>query len=202
MNLSQRGLDFIKQWEGFRNRPYDDGYGNLTIGYGHLIKRGESFGQISSAEAEALLSRDVAGAVATVNSLVRAPLTQAMFDALVSLVFNWGSGNFGQSTHLRFLNAGDYTAAARRLGEFPNTSGGKFSQGLTNRRAAESSLFLSEGIPGDSSPAPAVTPDDDSAGSFSPGGYFGELGAAGPDSKTILILAGVLVVALLLISND
>lgn len=147
MNLSQTGLDFIKSWEGFRDRPYDDGYGGITIGYGHLIKSGESFGQISREEAEQILARDVQRAVDLVNRLVAVPLTQSQFDAAVSLAFNWGG--FPKSQFLELLNSGDYDSAASRLAEHPITSKGKYSQGLANRRAAERDLFYGfyDGVP-------------------------------------------------------
>ena len=35
MKTSEEGVDFIKQWETLRLNAYDDGYGYLTIGYGH-----------------------------------------------------------------------------------------------------------------------------------------------------------------------
>jgi GH24 family phage-related lysozyme (muramidase) len=38
MRVSEIGLGFIKRGERFVDRPYDDGYGNPTIGYGHKIK--------------------------------------------------------------------------------------------------------------------------------------------------------------------
>ena len=145
MRLSSNGLSYIKRWESFRAAAYDDGYGNLTIGYGHKIKPGESVTRISEAEALQLLTQDVGWAEDAVNSYVRVALTQAQFDALVSLVFNWGPGNFAQSLLLQRLNAGDYAGAAERLGEHPVTSGGQYSAGLARRRQEEKAMFLSEG---------------------------------------------------------
>ena len=157
MNLSPIGIQFIKQWEGLRLAPYDDGYGTATIGYGHAIKKGESFGQITPAQAEQILQNDLSYFVNQVNSLVSVPLTQPQFDAAVSLAFNWGG--FSQSQFLQLLNAGNYTAAADRLGQWPVTSGGVYSPGLANRRAAEKALFLSDGIsPG--APAIEQSPND------------------------------------------
>ncbi len=46
-------------YEGFFPTPYDDGYGNITIGYGHLIKSGESFTSITEKEALNLLAQDL-----------------------------------------------------------------------------------------------------------------------------------------------
>jgi len=144
--LSESGINHIKKWERFRSRPYNDGYGNMTIGYGHVILPGEKFTEISEDEAGALLEKDVAWASSTVNQLVQVPLTASQFDALTSLVFNWGSRNFGNSSHLALLNSGDYAGAAQRIREHPITSSGQRSQGLVNRRAAEADLFARDGI--------------------------------------------------------
>ena len=59
MNVSSRGVDLIKSFEGFSAVPYKDVKGLLTIGFGHLIKPGEVFGALSSVEATSLLERDV-----------------------------------------------------------------------------------------------------------------------------------------------
>ena len=34
--VNSNGLDLIKSFESFQASAYDDGYGNPTIGYGHL----------------------------------------------------------------------------------------------------------------------------------------------------------------------
>lgn len=147
MQLSAAGLDFIKSHEGFSAVPYNDGFGFWTIGYGHRIKTGESFTRISQAEALQLLAADTAWAQSAVKRLVRVPLTQSMFDALVSLVFNWGEGNFSRSSHLQKLNAGDYYGAADRISQHPITSAGQVAPGLVRRRREESQMFLREGLP-------------------------------------------------------
>lgn len=154
MQISQRGVDFIKGFEKFVPEPYNDGYGGLTIGWGHLIQPGESFGRISPAEGEQILRRDVTVAENAVDRGVKVPITQAMYDALVSLAFNWGSGNFASSTHLMKLNSGDYMGTAQRISEHPVTSGGQQSRGLVRRRAAEKDLFLSGGLPGGADESP------------------------------------------------
>lgn len=181
MRISAAGLDHIKQWEQFVPTPYNDGYGNMTIGYGHVIRPGEQFTRISEGQGLALLQQDVGSAEAAVNSLVAVPLTQSMFDALVSLVFNWGEGNFARSSHLQRLNAGDYAGAAQRLGEHPVTSGGQYSRGLANRRAAEKSLFLREGLP---TGGPLAAPSE------APGGaeYLPDVLTTAPNSLLPLLL--------------
>jgi hypothetical protein len=58
--MSDSGLARIRGTEAFRARAYDDGAGNPTIGYGHLIRPGENFsGGITQAQADALFKQDV-----------------------------------------------------------------------------------------------------------------------------------------------
>ncbi len=72
---------------------------------------------------------------------MKIPINQHQYDALVSLVFNIGRGNFAASTMLKKLNLSDYDGAAA---EFPkwNKQAGKVLNGLTKRRAKEQALFL------------------------------------------------------------
>lgn len=150
MQLSQSGLNLIKSFEGWSAKPYDDGAGYMTIGYGHLIKPGESFGTITREQGEQMLAADAAYYVNLVNRVVKVPLTQSMFDALVSLAYNWK--DFPSSVALQRLNAGNYAGAAQRISEHPITGGGKVMNGLVKRRKAEAALFRSEGFPDGSNP--------------------------------------------------
>jgi hypothetical protein len=75
-----------------------------------------------------------------VERLVKVPLNQNQFDALVSFAYNCGEGNLGKSTLLRRLNAGDYKGAAAQFAAW-NKGGGQVLKGLVRRRAAEAALF-------------------------------------------------------------
>lgn len=142
MTLDQAGIDLIKQFEGFRAFPYKDAANLLTIGYGHLIKAGESFPRdITIEEAEEILAKDSQFAVDTVNSLVDVPLSQNQFNSLVSFVFNVGRDAFFRSTMLRLLNARDYQAAHNEFKKWIH-AGGRVIAGLVNRRIDEANLFL------------------------------------------------------------
>ena len=145
LTTSELGKNEIKRHEGLRLTAYDDGAGNLTIGYGHKIVS-DMPNKITREQAEELFRSDLAIGEAAVNRSVRVPLTSAQFDALVSLVFNWGGGNFSQSELLRRLNAGDYRGAQQRLSEHPVTAGGVVMSGLQRRRRAEADWFGREGI--------------------------------------------------------
>ncbi|MEW6343725.1 MAG: lysozyme [Paraburkholderia sp.] len=138
-----QGIELIKQFEGLRLARYLDAVGKPTIGYGHLILPHERFAApITASEAEALLKKDLRNAELALRKLVRVPITQQQFDALMAFVFNLGAGRLRSSTLLRYLNAG---AAARAADQFLvwNKAGGKPLAGLTRRRQAERKLFLS-----------------------------------------------------------
>lgn len=133
--------DLIKKFEGFSSTAYYDIAGKLTIGYGHLIKSGEQFSSVTREQAEKLLNDDVKFAANAVANYVRVPLSENQKNALISFVYNVGANAFKNSTMLSLLNAGNYSGAAEQFGRWVN-AGGKFSQGLANRRAEEKTLFL------------------------------------------------------------
>lgn len=131
----------IKKWEGLRLNAYQDVVGVWTIGYGHTGTAKPGM-RITPQEAERLLRQDLAWAERAVANGVKVPISQPMFDAMVSLCFNVGAGAFSKSTLLRKLNAGDIEGAAREFKRW-NKGGGRVIQGLVNRRADEERLFRS-----------------------------------------------------------
>jgi lysozyme len=146
MTTGQGGRNLIMSFESFSPTVYICPAGKPTIGYGHRVLKGEIFnGPITKAQALDLLALDLAVAELDIGGLVKVPLNQFQFDALVCLAFNIGLGNFDSSTLLKKLNAGDYMGAAD---EFPRWDKahvkGVLTQvkGLTRRRAAERALFL------------------------------------------------------------
>lgn len=151
MQISERGIDLIKRFEGFRSRAYKDAVGVWTIGYGTTRINGEPVrpGQICS-EKEALewLRKDAEEyweeAKKYINPDVK--LSQNQVDALASFIYNVGVDNFKKSTLLKLLNKHDFLGAAE---QFPRWvyAGGKVLQGLVRRRDAECRMFL--GIDGD-----------------------------------------------------
>lgn len=140
-NISQDGIKLIKQFEGYPSRRYLDSAGKPTIGYGHLIKTNENLYEITEQEAERLLRKDVERAEKAVSQLVKAPLVQSQYDALVSFTYNLGEGSLKQSTLLKKLNYGDYKGAASEFDKWVY-AGGKKIKGLENRRKKEKKVFL------------------------------------------------------------
>jgi lysozyme len=150
MQLSEAGLDLIKRSEGFRGNTYLDVAGLATIGYGHQLLPGESFPNgISEAQAEQILASDVQQSEQAIQRLVRVPLTQGQFDALVDFCFNLGAGKLAASTLLKDLNAGQYEAAREQLLRWDHV-GTQENAGLKARREAEFQLWGSEPAPSNS----------------------------------------------------
>lgn len=142
MKISENGLRLIRSFEGLELKAYKDSVGVWTIGYGSTGPHVTQGMTITQAQAETLLKSDVSRFENGVSDLVKVPLNQNQFDALVSFSFNLGLGNLKSSTLLRKLNSLDYSGAAN---EFPrwNKAGGVTLKGLTRRREAEKALFLS-----------------------------------------------------------
>lgn len=159
MKTSAKGRKFIESFEGLILKAYDDhndhvvevgqhAIGVLTIGYGHTDAAGPPKvyvgQQITQSDADNILASDLASVELEVNHLVKVPLNQDQYDALVSFQFNTGA--LGRSTLLKELNAGNYTAAANDFLAW-NHAGGAVMAGLTRRREAEKAMFLSPAKP-------------------------------------------------------
>jgi len=144
MNISQKGIDIIKKFEGFRSEKYICPAGKKTIGYGHVIHENDiNKNKITQEEAERVLLEDLKAPIFTITKGVHVPLSQNQFDALVSLVYNWGGGNFLRSKGRWFLNQGNYKAAWREFSQV-NKANGIIIKGLQKRRDAEGELFNAE----------------------------------------------------------
>lgn len=154
MTPSPACFDIIKRFEGYAValpngdcKAYPDpgsGGDPWTIGYGstgHGIAKGVVW---TRQEAETRLEADVIRFAAGVASAT-APAhstAQHQFDAMTSLAYNIGLGNFQKSTVLRKHLTGDKIAAANAFAAW-NKASGHVMAGLTRRRAAEAELYRS-----------------------------------------------------------
>jgi len=145
MKVSNKGIELIKKYEGLRLDAYRCPAGKLTIGYGHTgddVKPGMT---INKEMAELLLKQDLTVFEKAINELVKIKLTQNQFDALISLVYNIGIGNFKKSTLLKLLNENKILEAGEEFMKWTKArqpGGLKELPGLVKRRAEEKKLFL------------------------------------------------------------
>ncbi len=147
MELSAAGLNLLKRSEGFRSRVYNDVAGVPTIGWGHRLLHPDSFPDgVDEKLAVHILACDVDDAEEAVLRLVKVPLTQGQFDALVDFTFNLGQGRLASSTLLKELNAGHYDSAAQELLRWDHAGAVELAS-LKARREAEFALW--HGLPPD-----------------------------------------------------
>ena len=140
MNISKKGIDLIKRFEGCRLKAYRCPAGVWTIGYGHTNNvRPDDI--ITQNDAEELLKRDLKVHEDNVKRVVKIALTQNQFDALVSFEYNVGYGAFANSTLLKLLNAGNYNGASKQFERWVY-AGDRVLEGLVKRRKEEKGLFL------------------------------------------------------------
>ncbi|MBC9794798.1 lysozyme [Sinomicrobium weinanense] len=153
LTTSKKGVAFIKEWEGFRSKAYNDSEGYCTIGYGHLIKKDkcenialpEEFKDgITKEEAGKLFLKRLPQYEKAVQRDITKPLYQHEFDALVSLLFNTGAnflntgGAGGKETKIKKnINAGKYSEGADEMADVTNRG----TPGLVKRRKSEIKLF-------------------------------------------------------------
>ena len=158
MNVSPEAIKVICHHEGVRFKPYRCPARLYTVGVGHVMYpeqgklkiedrdgfplRPEDNRVWTKDEVDAILKADLARFEKGVATYCPVPLTQGMFDALVSFSFNVGLGTLQRSTLRSKLNRGDKTGAAEELLKYC-MAGGKILKGLQNRRIDERAMFLS-----------------------------------------------------------
>ena len=158
MNVSPKAVAMIKHHEGVRFTPYRCPAKLWTVGVGHVLYpeqaklpidqrdkfniQPEHFRKFGPEEVDGILRDDLRRFEQGVERYITVPLTQGMFDALVSFSFNVGLGTLQRSTLRQKLNRGDKAGAADELLKYC-MAGGKILKGLQNRRIDERALFLS-----------------------------------------------------------
>lgn len=147
MNISPEGVAKIRDHEGCVLHVYNDQAGLPTIGVGHLIVPGESYpgGVITQALADELLAQDLERTVQGVNECLAVEVTQAQFDALVSLAFNIGVGALKKSSVIRAINQKLPNDVIRerlcRWDKITRNGRKEVSPGLAKRRAEEAKAW-------------------------------------------------------------
>ena len=158
MKVSEKALSCIRHHEGVRQKVYKCPARLYTVGVGHVLYpeqnrlkledrdayplRPEDNRIFSMGEVNAILQEDLMRFEQGVEKLCPVPLTQGMFDSLVSFSFNCGLGTLQRSTLRQKLLRGDKAGAAEELLKYC-MAGGKILKGLQNRRIDERAVFLS-----------------------------------------------------------
>lgn len=141
MTHSERATALVEEFEGRELTAYQDGNGIWTIAYGRTGAGVVQGLTCTAAQASWWLDTDLGVADAALGRLVKVPVNQNQYDALISLVYNIGQGNFEHSSCLKALNARNYAEACRAIGMWDQVAG-RVSDGLVRRRTAEQTLFM------------------------------------------------------------
>lgn len=158
--IGEAGLNLIKKFEGCHLKAYRDPSGVWTIGYGHTsgVEAGQT---ITQEQAEQYLKDDCQKFADYVDNPKYVPVTAQLNanqrDALISFAYNCGQGS------LKKLCAGrSVSKIAEKIPAY-NKAGGKVSNGLVRRRAAEVELF---NTPVQTVAAPSPTPASAVSGKY------------------------------------
>ena len=146
--ISQSGLSLIKRFEGVKLKPYlcPAGIPTISIGctyYEDGTKVRMTDAPISEARATDIFLNVIKHYERSVDSFCRDDINQNQFDALVSFCYNLGAGSLKSSTLLKKVNANPNDLLISKEFAKYKYSNGKISQGLINRRQAESELYFS-----------------------------------------------------------
>lgn len=158
LSVSPQAEALLKNYENLRLKPYFDGTGQeiseyikgATIGYGHLINGKGDFENykngINEMKSNELYRRDIYDIEIKTKKLIKNPLTQNEYDAVMIFVFNIGYGSvekdkgFITSEVLKILNGEsqvDIDEAWLRW-KYAN---GHITKGVINRRKSELNVF-------------------------------------------------------------
>ena len=140
MTTSEKGLDFIKSYEGLKLEAYKCPAGVWTIGYG-TTKNVVKGMKITKEQADELFLKDIAPIERALN-LLGVNFRQEEFDSLCSWIYNLGMGNFNASTMKKRIvaDAPDLEITDQMV-KWVN-AGGTPLLGLKRRRVAEANMWL------------------------------------------------------------
>ena len=149
MRLDKKGYDLIKEFEGLKLKPYLCSASVPTIGYGSTYYENGKKVKLTDAPITKERADDLFEIVADdfakrVMPLIKKPLTQNQFNALVSFAFNLGVRALQNSTLLRLVNINPNDANIAKEFLKWNKAGGVVIKGLTNRRIKESALYYTK----------------------------------------------------------
>lgn len=143
--MYEKAKELIKTSEGFKEAAYKCPAGIWTIGYGwtHGVKEGDT---ITEEKASELVEQEVMKIAEQVKAVlseeVFAKLTENQVCALIDFVYNFGLGNFKESTLCKMIKSGQIMEAGNQFERWVK-AGGKVLPGLVKRREAEKELWCS-----------------------------------------------------------
>lgn len=154
MVVSEKGLNIIKEFEGYKDKAYKCPAGVWTIGWGTTrypnglaVRKGDT---CTPQQAHTWLAFEVGEDCARLNKIIEEislELSQNQFDALCSFFYNLGIGKVERGTTMgNAIHSKQISAIADAFLVYNKISGlfgiKKVSKGLDRRRKLERELFL------------------------------------------------------------
>ena len=143
---AQQAITTVEQYEGYVPEAYQDPVGIWTRCYGDTtnVIPGETY---TAEECAKSLNNHLAETSAPVMRCVPELARQnpKIIVAFLDMAYNIGPSAFCRSSVARYANAGEWTAACKRIAEIYKTAQGVHLRGLEIRRNQESEMCL-EGI--------------------------------------------------------
>lgn len=143
-----------------KQKPWTIGWGSTYLADGTKVLESTRLTKQQCADLFAYTSEHVYAS--GIRKALKVPVTQQMFDALVSIAYNTGVGGLTHSKAFSALNSGDYAACSALI---PET---RSSAALKSRRTHERAMFDSEGYPSKTVNTPEPTPSQSLATQLTP----------------------------------
>lgn len=143
-SITNEGLEVLKIAEGFQKVAYWDVNG-WAIGYGnHYYSNGSAVQQydtITKERAESEFLKVLSSTGKSVMKLVKVPLSDNQFTALVMYTYNRGIGSFGGSTLMKMVNKNpnDSSIPNQFVKEWGTNQ--EYKKFLIERRAKEAEIY-------------------------------------------------------------
>lgn len=132
----------VCQWEGLwlTAKPDRLAYGIPTVCYGETegVKVGDTYTKEQCAD---MLANKLPRYLDEIDRCIKVPISDRTRASYLSFAYNVGSAGFCRSSALKLLNAGNERGSCDALMQWTR-AGGKFVQGLQNRRVAERAQCL------------------------------------------------------------
>jgi lysozyme len=146
MNINPATRALIRRFEGCKLKAYQCsakvwtiGVGNTFYEDGSAVKQGDVITQERADRLFVILLDQFA---AQVRPLIKQPLNDNQFGALLSFAYNAGVGALRRSTLLRLVNANPSNPLIRQEFQKWVRAGGQVLLGLQRRRTAEADLYF------------------------------------------------------------
>lgn len=118
MKISKQGIDLLIQREGKRNTVYLDTVGKPTVGVGHMDEALVVGDVWTDEQVSQALEADLARFEKALNDNIAVGLEQYQYDALVSWLFNVGTGWAGRAKLIRLVNERKFEMAAAEFDQW------------------------------------------------------------------------------------